>query len=72
MNDILVKSARAEDLIGDLEETFATLWRYELKLNPSKCIFGIRSRHFLGYFVIEEENETNLEKIRDLQEMRDP
>lgn len=36
-----------------MEETFATLQRYELKLNPNKCIFGVRSEKFLDYLVIE-------------------
>lgn len=44
VDDILVKLARAKDLIGDLEETFATLWRYVLKLNSNKCIFDVNSR----------------------------
>lgn len=43
VDDILVKSAQVEDLVGDLEETFATLQRYGLKFNLSKCIFGVES-----------------------------
>lgn len=51
-DDILVKSSRVEDSVGDLEETFVTLQRYGLKLNPSKCIFGVKSGKFLGYLVM--------------------
>lgn len=44
VDDILVKSTRAKDLVGDLEEMFATLQRYSLKLIPNKRIFGVRSK----------------------------
>lgn len=47
VEDILVKSTWAKDLIGDLEETFAILWKYGLKLNPSKYIFSVTSGQFL-------------------------
>lgn len=47
----------------DVEETFTTLQKYYMKLNPKKCIFGIRKRRFLGYMVIEWGIEANPEKI---------
>lgn len=53
MNDILIKLAQVEDLTKDLEETFANLRNYNLKLNPSKCTFGIKSGWFLWYLVIK-------------------
>lgn len=51
IDDTLVKSSSTEDLIGYLEEIFFMLQRYELKLNPSKFIFGVRSGKFLDYLV---------------------
>lgn len=69
VDDILVKLVRAKDLIDDLEETFSTLQRYGLKLNPGKCIFGVKSGHFLGYIVIERGIESNLKKVQALQNM---
>lgn len=33
VDDILIKSTQGEDLVANLEETFTTLHRYELKLN---------------------------------------
>ncbi|KAK4394195.1 Retrovirus-related Pol polyprotein from transposon opus [Sesamum angolense] len=41
VDDMLVKSKKAEDHIEDLEETFAILRKYRLKLNPAKCAFGV-------------------------------
>ena len=51
IDDVVVKSKTADDLIADLEETFANLKRYRWKLNPSKCIFGVPSGILLGYIV---------------------
>ena len=51
IDDVVVKSKTADDLIADLEETFANLKRYQWKLNPSKCIFRVPSGILLGYIV---------------------
>ena len=37
VDDMLVKSRREEDHLGDLKETFDTLRSYNMKLNPRKC-----------------------------------
>ncbi|KAL0406447.1 UNVERIFIED_CONTAM: hypothetical protein Slati_3958600 [Sesamum latifolium] len=49
VDDMLVKSKKAEDHIADLEETFAVLRKYRLKLNPAKCAFGVQGGRFLGF-----------------------
>ncbi|XP_073313426.1 uncharacterized protein [Primulina huaijiensis] len=49
VDDIMVKSKDSTQLIPDLVETFSTLRSYGLKLNPQKCIFGVRGEKFLGY-----------------------
>ncbi|XP_075492540.1 uncharacterized protein LOC142530602 [Primulina tabacum] len=57
MGDILGKSREVAHFIVDLEETFATLMRYGIKLNPAKCIFGVKSGKFLGFIVTDREIE---------------
>ena len=47
---ILVKSLKAADHITHLEETFGILRKHCMMLNPSKCIFGVSSGKFLGFF----------------------
>ena len=49
--DVVIKSKTTNNLIADLEETFANLKRYRWKLNPSKYIFGVPSGILLGYIV---------------------
>ena len=41
VDDMLVKSLKIEEHIRDLKETFNILHRYKMKLNPSKCAFGV-------------------------------
>ena len=42
VDDMLVKSRREDDHLEDLKETFDTLRSYNMKLNPSKCAFGVK------------------------------
>ena len=48
---MLVKSVRENDHLSDLHETFNTLRSYNMKLNPSKCVFGVTAGKFLGFMV---------------------
>jgi hypothetical protein len=41
VDDIIIKSAMEDSLLNDLRETFANLDRYNIKLNPKKCSFGV-------------------------------
>ena len=40
VDDIMVKSKWADQVIADLEQTFMKLRANNIKLNPEKCIFG--------------------------------
>ena len=51
MDDMLVKSLYKEDYVTDLREMFALLQKYNMKLNPAKCAFGIGSGKFLKFMV---------------------
>ena len=70
VNDMLVKSLWKEDHLIDLWETFALLWKYNMKLNPAKCAFGVGSGKFLGFIVNNrgiEANPTKVQALLDLQ-----
>jgi len=43
IDDMLVKSLKKEDHIQHLKECFEILNRYQMKLNPAKCTFGVPS-----------------------------
>jgi hypothetical protein len=46
-----------------LKETFDNLDRYKLKLNPTKCSFGVSVGQLLGFLVSARGIEENSEKI---------
>ncbi|GKV46475.1 hypothetical protein SLEP1_g53456 [Rubroshorea leprosula] len=72
VDDIVVKSLKAEDHLADLDETFNNLRKNRMRLNPAKCIFGVESEKFLGFMVSRRGIEVNLEKIRAIAEMEPP
>ena len=63
VDDMLVKSLYEDNHLGDLRETFDTLWLYNMKLNPGKCTFGVMAGKFLGFMVSQKGIEVNPEKI---------
>ena len=48
VDDMLVKSKEEGEHLDDLKETFDTLRQYKMKLNPTKCAFGVSSEKFHG------------------------
>jgi hypothetical protein len=63
INDIVVKTRKASDLLSDLETTFKCLRAKGVKLNPEKCVFGVPQGMLLGFIVSERGIEANPEKI---------
>ena len=51
IDDMLLKSKERLDHMKHLQETFELLRRYDMKLNPLKCAFGVNSGKFLGFMV---------------------
>ena len=71
IDDMLVKS-RMEDHLEDLKETFNTFHYYNMKLNLSKCAFGVTVGKFLGFIMSQRGIEANHDKIRAIIEMTPP
>jgi hypothetical protein len=63
VDDIVVKTRKASDLLSDLETTFRCLKAKGVKLNPEKCVFGVPRGMLLGFIVSERGIEANPEKI---------
>uniref|UniRef100_A0A2N9FBJ4 Uncharacterized protein n=1 Tax=Fagus sylvatica TaxID=28930 RepID=A0A2N9FBJ4_FAGSY len=72
IDDMVVKSVRAEDHLEDLRAVFNTLRRHRLKLNASKCAFGVGSGKFLGFMVTQRGIEANPDQISAILELRPP
>ena len=69
VDDILEKSLDEGTHLDDLQETFDTLRRYKMKLNPSKCAFRVWSGKFLGIMVSQRGIEANPDKIQSILNM---
>ena len=63
VDDMLVKNKEGLAHLDDLRETFTTLKRYQMKLNPSKCVFGVALGKFLDFMVSQRGIEANSEKV---------
>ena len=63
IDDMVMNSRAMGDHLTDLMKTFETLQKYCLKLNASKCTFGVNSGNFLGYLVIHRGIEVNPHQI---------
>ena len=64
-----MKSREAKTLIEDLKETFASLHKVDLRLNPEKCVFRVPSGKLLGFLVSHRGIEANPEKVKAIEYM---
>ena len=75
IDDMMVKSKMVSEHIGDLTNIFKILRGHKLRLNASKCFFGVGSGKFLGYMVTHwriEVNPNQVKVINNLQPPRNP
>ena len=63
VDDIIVKSRKADDLVADLSIAFDCLRAKGVKLNPEKCVFGVPRGMLLGFIVSQRGIEPNPEKV---------
>ena len=59
IDDMVVKSRVVSEHVGDLRNIFEILREHKLRLNASKCSFGVGSGKFLGYMVTHRGIEVN-------------
>ena len=69
VDDMLVKSNEARSHLDDLQETFGTLRKYWIKLNPAKCVFGVSLGKFLSFMVSQRGIEANSKKVKAILDM---
>ena len=59
IDNMIVKTPEDKDPVVDLRETFLQLPRYDLRLNPNKCTFGVEAGKFLGFMLTNRGIEVN-------------
>ena len=68
IDDMLVKSKECSDHAEHLQEAFKLLRAYGMKLNPSKCAFGVGAGRFLGFMVTQRGIEANPAQLKVILE----
>ncbi|KAM1666585.1 hypothetical protein ACFX2K_046163 [Malus domestica] len=72
VDDVVVKTKKRSDHLKDLRVVFERLRKYNLKMNPLKCAFGVTSGKFLGFIVKHRGIEVDQSKIKAIQSMPEP
>ena len=70
IDDMVVKSKEVSGHLEDLRVIFEILRSYKLRLNASKCLFGVGSGKFLGYIVTHKGIETNPDQIKAINNLQ--
>ncbi|KAM1196150.1 hypothetical protein ACFX2J_022555 [Malus domestica] len=64
IDDVVVKSKHCQTNLDDLRQTFLRMHQHNLKMNPSKCAFGVSACNFLGFLVHHHGIEVDDNKTR--------
>ena len=68
----MVKTKQHLTLLNDLKETSANMRKYQIKLNPEKCVFGVPAKKLLDFLVLERGIKANPMKIKAIECMCKP
>nr|KYP33430.1 Retrovirus-related Pol polyprotein from transposon opus [Cajanus cajan] len=72
VDDMVVKSRDLDRHVVDLSEVFQQLRKYDMRLNPEKCVFGVSGGKFLGFMLSARGIEANPDKCMAIINMVSP
>ena len=72
IDDMVVKSKAKSEHVNDLGNIFDILRKHKLRLNASKCSFGVELGKFLGYMITHHGIEVNLDQIKAINNLQPP
>nr|KAJ0209762.1 hypothetical protein LSAT_V11C400219330 [Lactuca sativa] len=72
VDDMVIKSPHEDRMLQDIEENFCTLEKTRIKLNPTKCTFGVEEGQFLGYYVTKQGIQPSPVKVDEFMETPPP
>ena len=70
--EVYIDDIVVSEHVGDLGNIFKILKRHKLRLNASKCSFGVGSSKFLGYVVTHRGIEINPDQIKAINNLQPP
>ncbi|GJQ94179.1 reverse transcriptase domain-containing protein [Tanacetum coccineum] len=72
VDDLVIKSQTEAEMLRDIDETFRTLRKINMKLNPKKCTFGAVEGMFLGYMISPKGIKPCPDKTEDVLQLPSP
>ena len=72
IDNMVVKRKMVSEHLGDLQVIFEILRSHKLRLNASKCSFGVGSGKFLDYMVTHKGIEINPDQIKAINNLQTP
>ncbi|XP_051141733.1 uncharacterized protein LOC127258782 [Andrographis paniculata] len=72
IDDVIIKFTDFDSHLVDLKNAFIRMKQYNLKMNPTKCAFGVSAGNFLGFLVHEKGIEIDANKAKAVLTMRSP
>ena len=64
VDDMIVKSCTPRDYLIDVRKLFKCRIKYQLRLNPKKCIFRASSGKLLGFIVSQRRIKVDPAKVQ--------
>lgn len=59
----MTKIPEGRDHVSDMEETFESVQKFNMKLNLDKCTLGIPTRKIMGFMLTHRKIEANPDKF---------
>ena len=72
VDDVIIKSRESSDHLTHLKKFFDGLCRYNLKLNPTKCVSRVQAGMLLGFIVSRRGIELDPSNIKAIQKLPPP
>ena len=72
VDNMVVRSKVVSKHVEDLGAIFDILREHKLRLNASKCSFGVRSGKFLGYMITYRGIEVSPDQIKAIHSLQPP
>jgi len=72
VDDMVVTYANGRGHAQDLQELFDTINKYQLRMNPKKCVFEVKDGKFLGFMLTERGIEASPDKCLAIINMKSP
>lgn len=72
VDDMIVKIREECNHTDDLENILQLVRRYDMRLNPTKCSFGVQAGKFLSFMLTRRGIEENIDKCLEVIDMGIP